>query len=77
MCVPLYLLTKPGPRPPFRSELEAISFYGFPAMIPIADLFLIYRRAFLRRSRGTQTIIALATLTFVALQFGIFFSWIL
>jgi len=72
----LYLLTKAGPAPPFRSALEAISFYAFPAMIPIAGLFLFYRRAFLRRSRNSQTIIALVTLVFVALQFGIFFSWI-
>jgi peptidoglycan biosynthesis protein MviN/MurJ (putative lipid II flippase) len=47
-----------------------MSFFSFPAMIPIAAAILLLRHSFLRRSRQTQIVLAILTVVGVVLQLG-------
>lgn len=72
----LFIFIRNGGAPRIPATEQAISFYSFPTMIPLAALFLFCRRAFLRRSEASQASLAFLTLVLVILHFGILFSWV-
>lgn len=70
------ILIRAGSLPPFNSTFKTLHFLSFPAMIPVAALFLIGRRAFLRCKPERQSVFAALTVVIIAAQFLTIFSWL-
>jgi hypothetical protein len=72
----LIVLMAGGGTPNFSSTWQALNFFSFPAMIPIAAILLLGRRRFLRWKRERQSLITALIVAATILQFAFIFTWI-
>ena len=70
------VLAAGGGTPHFGSVFEAVSFFSFVAMIPVAAVILMRRRWFLRQSRSKQILLACIMAAVALAQFGLIPTWI-